>query len=83
MSVNLGVGGDKTSSLSVGPHEIHLDGGQVGVFTSGDQASGSDAGILNSLQKNVDEIDQRLAEMKRTIGDLRTARERKAEKPAK
>jgi membrane-associated protease RseP (regulator of RpoE activity) len=44
--------------------------------------TGGEADILNRLQKNVDEIDQRLAEMKRTIGELRAARE-KADKPAK
>jgi membrane-associated protease RseP (regulator of RpoE activity) len=44
--------------------------------------TGGEADSLNRLQKNVDEIDQRLAEMKRTIGELRAARE-KAEKPAK
>ncbi len=46
-------------------------------------AAGNDADILNRLQKNVEEIDQRLTEMKQTIKELRTAREHKAEKPAK
>ncbi len=45
--------------------------------------TGNEADILNRLQKNVDEIDQRLAEMKRTIGELRAAREQKSDRSAK
>jgi membrane-associated protease RseP (regulator of RpoE activity) len=45
--------------------------------------AGNEAEILNRLQKNVDEIDQRLADMKRTIGEFRAAREQKTDKPAK
>jgi PDZ domain-containing protein len=54
------------------PSEITLDYSAVG---------GSEADILNRLQKNVDEIDQRLAEMKRSIGELRASRQKAEEKP--
>ena len=86
MSAKLGAGGDKVNSLSIGPHEIHLDGVEVGVgahdvYISGERAPANEGEILNRLQKNVDEIDQRLAEMKRTIGELRAAQQKAAEKP--
>ena len=62
------------ASLGLPSNEITLDS---------TAAAGNDADILNRLQKNVDEIDRRLTEMKQTIKELRTAREHKAEKPAK
>jgi hypothetical protein len=66
-------GGPGLNNLSVG---LPLD-------FSGVSASGTDAEIFNRLQKNVDEIDQRLAEMKQTIKELRSSREHAAEKPTK
>jgi hypothetical protein len=63
----------QSTTLNIPSNGLTLD------FTA---PAGNEADILNRLQKNVDEIDQRLAEMKRTIGELRAARE-KAEKSAK
>jgi hypothetical protein len=62
----------KLTALRFPPNEVSLDGAP---------AAGNDAEILNRLQKNVEAIDQRLAEMKRTINELRAARQHAAEKP--
>jgi hypothetical protein len=67
-------------NLESGPGLNNLSVG-VPLDFSGVSASGTDAEIFNRLQKNVDEIDQRLAEMKRTIGELRAARQKEAQKP--